>query len=74
MLAWLLIPCGVLVIVFADRIFNLFGEIDFAEKYMPSGGTIGFIKVLGLFLSVGAFLWILGGKDAFESAIKPFTF
>jgi len=65
MFAWLLVPLGVVITIYGDKIFQATGEIDFAEKYMPSGGTPAFIKLFGLVLTFGALTWIFGGKHIF---------
>lgn len=74
MFVWLFIPLGVVVVIYAEHIFNLIGEIDFAEKYMPSGGTVGFIKLLGLVISFAAITWIAGGGEVIKTMATPFTF
>ncbi len=68
MIAWLLIPLGVVMIVKADKIVSFTGEIPFAEKVFGSGGTYTFVKVLGLLMSIFAFMWVFGGLDSFLQA------
>ncbi len=61
MIAWILIPLGVLVIVYADKIVDFTGDIDFAEKFLGVGGTYTFMKLFGLGLTILSFMWIVGG-------------
>ena len=61
MLAWLFVPIGVLIIIFADKIYDFIGDIDFAERYLGAGGTYSFIKLMGLAVTVVSFMWAVGG-------------
>ncbi|MBT3349012.1 hypothetical protein HN954_03240 [bacterium] len=61
MIAWLLIPGGIVVIVYAVKIVDqFFGEIPFAEKIFGSGGTYTFIKLLGLAMTLFSIVWLTG--------------
>ena len=72
MLAWILIPVGILMVVYANKIYFFIGEIEFAERWMPTGGTPAFIKIMGLLLTFGAFSWIIGGGDGIRSILAKF--
>ena len=65
MLTWLLIPAGVVIVVKAAQIGNFIGEIDFAEKYLGSGGTYSFIKLFGLGLTILSIIWLTGDLPSF---------
>ncbi|MDH3324515.1 MAG: hypothetical protein OEL89_02660 [Candidatus Peregrinibacteria bacterium] len=61
MIAWILIPAGILAIVYTDKIVDFIGDIDFAERAFGGGGTYTFVKLFGLFITVMSFAWIMGG-------------
>ena len=65
MIAWLLIPAGIYIIIYAEKIGNFTGEINFAEKFIGTGGTYTFIKLVGLAMIILSFMWIVGGLDHF---------
>ena len=65
MLAWLLIPLGVLIIVKSAQIGDFVGEIDFAERYIGVGGTYGFIKLFGLVMIIVSMTWLTGDLPNF---------
>ena len=65
MLAWLLIPAGIVIIIKSAQIGNFIGEIDFAEKFFGSGGTYTFIKLFGLATTILAIVWLTGDLPAF---------
>ncbi len=65
MIAWFLIPAGVLIIVYCDKVVQFVGEIAFAEKWFGSGGTYTFVKLMGLLMTLFAFMWITGGLQDF---------
>lgn len=69
MIAWLLIPAGVLMIVYAEKIGTFTGQLDFGEKIFGSGGTYVLIKVIGLLMSIFAIMWIAGGLQGFLHGI-----
>jgi hypothetical protein len=65
MLAWLLIPAGIVIIVKSAQIGDFIGEIDFAEKFIGSGGTYSFIKLFGLALTILSIIWLTGDLPSF---------
>lgn len=65
MLAWLLIPAGIVVIVKSAQIGDFIGEIDFAERVFGSGGTYNFIKLFGLAITILSIIWLTGDLPAF---------
>jgi len=73
LIAWLLIPAGILMIVYTDHIERFTGEISFAEKYIGAGGTFTFIKLFGLTMSILAFMWVTGGiQPILQSTLGKF--
>ena len=71
-MAWWLIPIGFLLVVFGNKVFEITGEFEFAEKWMPSGGTPAFIKLFGLALMVGSFMWLVGGCEGTKESMGRF--
>jgi hypothetical protein len=61
MLAWILIPLGIALIVYSEKVVNTIGELSFAEKWFGNGGTYTFIKLFGLGMTILAFMWVTGG-------------
>ncbi len=68
MIAWLLIPAGILMIIYSDRVVHFTGDIPFAERWIGGGGTYTFIKLLGLAITLLSFMWIAGGLGDFLNA------
>jgi len=72
LIALLLIPGGILMIVYTDKVVSLTGKFEFAERWFVSGGTYTFMKLLGLAISIGGFLWITGTMQFFlKSTLSP---
>jgi len=65
MIAWLLIPAGVLMVVYSEKVVRFTGEIPFAEKWFGGGGTYTFVKLLGLVVTLLSIMWVSGGLDSF---------
>jgi len=65
MLAWLLIPIGVVIIIYAEKIGTFTGAIGFAEKIFGPGGTYAFVKIFGLLVSIFSIMWATGGLQIF---------
>ncbi|MCF7917383.1 hypothetical protein K9L27_00020 [Candidatus Gracilibacteria bacterium] len=65
MIAWLLVPAGVLIIIYSEKIGVLTGEIPFGEKIFGAGGTYTLIKIVGLLMSLFSIMWITGGLPEF---------
>lgn len=60
-IAWLLIPAGVVIVWKTPYIVDhMIGEVAWAEKYIGAGGTYTFFRVLGIVVSILAFMWITG--------------
>jgi hypothetical protein len=68
MIAWILIPAGIAVIIYADKIVDFVGTVDIAEKIFGAGGTYPFVKVMGLVISILAFMWVTGGLQGVLNA------
>lgn len=61
MIAWLLIPGGIVILVYAVKIVDQFlGEIAFAERVLGSGGTYTFVKLLGVATTFLSIMWLTG--------------
>ncbi len=56
------------MIVYTKPVVDFTGKFDFAERWFLSGGTYTFVKLFGLMLSIGSFMWLTGGLDAFLGA------
>jgi len=63
LLALLLIPIGILIIIYTDPIVNFTGKVDFAENFFLGGGTHTFYKLMGLGITILAFTYLIGGMD-----------
>ena len=72
MLAWLLIPAGIAITVYAEKVGNFTGAIPFAETVFGPGGTYTFIKLFGIFLAFGSFAWIIGGLQMLLSPLQRY--
>ena len=64
------VPFGYLLLRYYEKIGNSIGEIGFAEKYLGSGGTYTFIKLLGILIILFSFIYPLGGCDALFKKIE----
>ena len=53
-------PLGIIFIVYRERVKRFTGSIGFAENYFGQGGTYTFYVILGLGISIGSLLWMLG--------------
>mgnify|MGYP000878720395 CR=1 FL=1 len=70
MLAWLLIPAGIAITVFSEKVGNFTGEMSFAETAFGPGGTYVFIKIFGVMTSFVAFAWLIGGLEILLSPLQ----
>lgn len=51
---------GLSLIIYTEPIKRFTGSVEFAEKWLGSGGTYNFLKLLGIFLIVFTILWATG--------------
>ena len=65
MLAWILIPMGIVIVVYSAKIERFTGSIDFAEKIFGTGRTDTFIKLFGLAVTLLSIMWVAGGLQSF---------
>lgn len=73
MIAFLLIPAGILMVIYTEKIVDFTGDIEFAEKMFLSGGTYTFVKLLGVAITILSFMWIVGGlQPILKSVFGPF--
>ena len=64
-LAFIGIAAGFYMIAKTDNVGRFTGDIPFAEKYLGSGGTFSFIKLIGLALIILSIMYLTGGLDIF---------
>ena len=64
-LAWLLIPLGLVVTVKSEIIVEAIGDIDWCEQYIGSGGTYTFVKLFGIGISILSIMWLTGAPQSF---------
>ena len=71
----LIIAVGAGIVIKSDWIYSFTGPIDWAEAHLGTeGGTRLFIKLIGVLIILGTFLWITGGLQAIILGIfKPFV-
>lgn len=56
----ILIASGFGLVIYTRRVKNFTGSFAFAEKWFGSGGTYNFLKLLGVAIIIGSFLWLTG--------------
>ena len=66
--ALLVIGAGFYFIIKTEAVGRFTGDIDFAEKYLGSGGTYSFIKLVGLAMIILSIMHLTGGLDLFINA------
>ena len=59
---------GTLMILKTEPIYNFVGRIPTAEKYLGSGGSRLFIKLIGIIIILGGFMWGLNLWEGFLQA------
>ena len=65
LLALLLIPGGILIMVYAKKVVDFTGKVEFAENWFGYGGTYTFVKLVGLAITILSFMYLVGGLDSF---------
>jgi hypothetical protein len=61
----LVIACGFFCAKHSMQIRNFFGDFDFAEKFLGTGGTVSFWKLLGILAMIFGILHIFGMTPEF---------
>ena len=64
----ILIAAGLGLVVYTEPVKRFTGSFDFAEKWFSlgsRGGTYTFLKLLGVLVMIGTFLWLTGTLDRF---------
>ncbi len=59
----LIVAGGILIMKYSVQITNIFGQVDFAEKYLRGGigaGTYTLWKIMGLLAAILGAFWTLG--------------
>ena len=69
LIALLLIPAGLALIVYTEKVVDFIGKIDFAERIFIGGGTYTFVKLFGVLLMIGSFMYMTGGLQSVFGAI-----
>jgi len=59
------LPLGILIMVYRFQLKQLTGDIDFAEKYLGTGGTYTFFIILGVIVFVLSLMYALGTLQEF---------
>lgn len=59
---------GTLMILKTEPIYDFVGRIPTAEKYLGSGGSRLFIKLIGIIIIFGGLMWGLGLWEGFLQA------
>lgn len=66
-MVWLLIPIGILLLVYTKPVGDFIGELDMADKYF--GGIYNFVKIVGLGFIVLAFMLGTGAAGSIMYAL-----
>ena len=53
-------PVGFWVVRYKDRIVNMVGKMELAEKYLGDGGTYNMWVVIGMGIILGSFMYMIG--------------
>lgn len=55
----LLVAIGILLVIFSRKVFDNFGRIRWAEEKLGGAGTLSFIRIIGVVLTLlGFFIWV----------------
>lgn len=52
--------CGLLIIIYRAQVKDITGNINFAEKYLGTGGTWTLIILVGILIFAGSLMWMFG--------------
>jgi hypothetical protein len=74
MIAWILMPLGIAMVIYAGKIVDFLGPIDFAESFFRTGGTYTFVKLLGIMVTLLSFAYLVGGLDMFFVGVQESAF
>lgn len=68
-------PVSFLLIIYRNKIKQFTGDIDFAEKYLGSGGTYTLILIVGVLLFVITLMYVTGTLQSFlKTTFGPIFF
>ena len=60
-----ILAVGALLVIKSEWVYSFMGPIDWAEEHLGTeGGTRIFIKLIGIIIILGTFLWVTGGLQA----------
>lgn len=54
------IPLGIVIMIYKDRIVLTAGKMELAERYLGEGGTYNAWVIIGMLVSAGSFLYLVG--------------
>ena len=65
LILFIIIAIGAILVIKTEWFYSFIGPIEWAETHIGTeGGTRMFIKLIGILLIGGSFLWITGGLQA----------
>ena len=59
------VPLGILIMVYRYHLKQFTGDIDFAERYLGSGGTYNLFIIIGLAVSILSVMYAFGTLQEF---------
>ena len=62
-------PLSFLMIIYRQKIKDFTGNIDFAEKYLGSGGTYTLILIIGVLLFIVTLMYVTGSLQSFMRTV-----
>lgn len=70
---FMIIAAGAALVIKSEWVYTFIGPIEWAESHLGTeGGTRLLIKLIGIAMILGAFLWVIGALQAIIMAIfKP---
>ena len=63
------IPTGLLMIIYRERVKRFTGDFAFAEKWFGDGGTYTALMLVGLLITIGSLMYMLGTLQALISGV-----
>jgi len=66
------IPLGFVIMIYRYQLKQLTGQIQWAERYLGSGGTYNLYVIIGLVISILSLMYALGTfQDLFTGSLGP---
>lgn len=67
------IPLGLLMVIYRERVKRFTGDFAFAEQWFGQGGTYTALIVVGILITIGSLMYMLGTLQAlFATLFGPF--